>query len=659
MLVPLTLLCLMVQAPWEALRGMMRELPSFLGVFSDTAVWATKDAASAPTWLRFALFALAIAASAMFFSLVALICIPLGQLLGWYLERAPRGILAYSVNVMASLCGILLFTAVCFLNWPPWVWLALAVVPLLVLVWPRPAVRLRVLVISLVCVCLLGVFRKERGAIVVWSPYQKLSVRPFAPHGEIVKFLLSTNNTWYQQILNLSPQFVASHPEMYADGPLEHNAYNLPYAFYPYPDSVLVLGAGMGNDVAAALRHNAREVVAVEIDPVVLELGKKYHFERPYQDPRVQTVTDDARSYIERCDRKFDLINFSLLDSHTTASQFTHVRLDNYVYTVEALRRARQLLAPDGLFVVKFQVEVPWIAARLHGLLTEVFGEPPLQFQSAGKGARSSTPGRFFVAGSQDLIAGAMASADLGAFLEQQQLKSTEHATLTTDDWPFFYQREPGLPMGILVISVTLLVLCGVALRQADLGPGPGKVRWHFFFLGAGFMLLEAQIISTMALLFGTTWVVNSLVIAGILILIVGANAVVARWSNLPATAAYAGLLLALLVCYLVPRELLFLESWWLRGIVSTLLLCSPIFFASIIFISSFSRAGFAGGALGFNLLGALCGGMLEGVALWIGLKALLIVSAVLYLASWIWLQRPAGSEDSLAAAPARSPKSC
>jgi len=93
----------------------------------------------------------------------------------------------------------------------------------------------------------------------------------------------------------------------------------------------------MGNDVAAALRNGAGHITAVEIDPLILKLGKQLHFEKPYSSSRVQAVQDDARSYVQNSKERFDLIVFSLLDSHTTNSHFTNIRIDNYVYTLEAL----------------------------------------------------------------------------------------------------------------------------------------------------------------------------------------------------------------------------------------------------------------------------------------------------------------------------------
>jgi len=64
-------------------------------------------------------------------------------------------------------------------------------------------------------------------------------------------------------------------------------SYNLPYRLGPRAERVLVLGAGMGNDVAAALRNGAGHIDAVEIDPAILALGRSLHPEKPYDDPRV------------------------------------------------------------------------------------------------------------------------------------------------------------------------------------------------------------------------------------------------------------------------------------------------------------------------------------------------------------------------------------
>ena len=158
-------------------------------------------------------------------------------------------------------------------------------------------------------------------------------------------------------------------------------------------------------------------------------------------------------------------------------------------------------------------------------------------------------------------------------------------------------------------------------------------------------MLLEAQIVSKMALLFGTTWVVNAVVVSGLLCLIVAANLVYGALPRIPLPVAYVGLFVALGVMFAVRLENLFYESWILRALVATLALCTPVFFAGIIFISSFARAGFRGSALGSNLFGALLGGLLESSSMWFGLKSLTILAAILYLASAVFLRRTRSKE--------------
>ena len=186
--------------------------------------------------------------------------------------------------------------------------------------------------------------------------------------------------------------------------------------------------------------------------------------------------------------------------------------------------------------------------------------------------------------------------------------------------------------MSVILVSIAVIVTLGWFLRKV--GGGAGRIQRGFFLLGAGFMLLEAQIVSRMALLFGTTWVVNSIVVSGLLCLIVAANLVYQVWPKVPMWLAYAGLMATLVVMFVVPTERLFFESWVTRAVVATLVLCSPVFFAGIIFVSSFARVKFEGSALGSNLFGSLAGGLLESLSMWFGLKALTMLAAGIYLGS-------------------------
>lgn len=648
-LLPLLMLVIFIKLPWGALRELFSLLPTYLGRTSEVDIWGVPAVTfSWPSLLR---LAAAVSVVIPLFALITLIFVAIGQLVGWHLEEAGNGISAYSVNIIGSLVGIGLYTLLCFLYQPPVIWFSLAGVMLILLLWRIPRLRWASIVVFALCIVLasLGV---EKGSTVYWSPYQKLTLTPttevgtaaYHPGHEVIYHFLSTNDVWYQRVVNLSPHFIASHPQLFAKTPPEWDPYNVPYHFYPNPPAVLVLGAGMGNDVAAALRNGAGRVTAVEIDPLILELGRQFHFEKPYDSPRVREVVDDARSYIQKSNDQFDLIVFSLLDSHTNSSNYSNIRIDNYVYTIEALQAAKRHLAPDGVFVVKFQVGTPWIAGRLQSLMSTVFGRAPIQIQL---GYDYGTGGRFFITGSEDRIARSLQDdPKLADFVEAHREFDTQSAKLTTDDWPYFYQREPGLPGGVLLISAVLLVVCWFLMRRT--GTRTDSIHWHFFFLGAGFLLLEAQIVSRMALFFGTTWVVNSVVISVLLMLIVGSNVLADLKPGFPMPLAYAGIFIAIIVSYVIPLERFFFASIWLKAVVTTTVLCLPVFFAGIIFIHSFARAKFSGEALGSNLLGALVGGLLESLSMWTGLKSLVVIAALFYLASgislWSGRERPRSS---------------
>jgi SAM-dependent methyltransferase len=629
--VPLIALGLLCEFPSAGLRDTVRQLTGSIGAISQVDYWGVPglplNIQNLGGAFSGSLFVVCV------FGVIALLFIPVGQLVGWFLEHASDGIFGYTVNILASLAGIVLFTLLCFEFQPPSIWFVVAAGVAGCLLWKVPKLRWTALATFFFCVALTSL-PAGQDTNVYWSPYQKLTLQPERDAGEIVSWKISTNSTFYQQIYNLSDRFVAAHPDYFRDEALKWSRYNLPYRFYPHPSSVLLLGAGTGNDAAAALRNGAGDVTAVEIDPLILQLGKKLHFEQPYSSPRVHVILNDARSYIQNTDQRFDLIVFSFLDSHTTSSYYSTIRIDNYVYTLEAIRQTKALLKPGGLMIIKFAVLTPWIGGRLKELAQAVFDRPPLQTQG----------GRFLILGSQDRIAQALKDPGLAAYVAAKSDAQFQSAALTTDDWPYFYQHEPGIPASVIIISSVLIVLCWIFLRET--GTPLGSLQWHFFFLGAAFMLLEAHIVSRMALLFGTTWVVNSIVIAGLMVLIVAANLVVSWRPGVAVKFAYIGIFASILAAYVIPPEAFFLGSFWAKVFASTAVLCLPVFFAGIVFIVSFAREGFRSEALGSNLLGALLGGMLESISMWTGMKSILILVALFYALSWIVLLRQASATE-------------
>jgi SAM-dependent methyltransferase len=650
---PLLFMTALIALPWAPLRRVVALLPVLLGATSEVQIWGVGSSALTPG--AFEGLLLAAIVTMPLFALIALTFVPVGQLVGYYLESTRSGIAAYTVNVLASMAGIGLYTALCFADQPPAVWFLIALIIAVALLWPLRVPRLVAGAAVALCAGLIAWGASTESGTTYWSPYQKLNLRPLRVSGEVVGYELLTNSSWFQKIIDLSPQFVRAHPQLFRRIPIGLNGFNIPYRFAPHPRNVLVLGSGMGNDVAAALRNGAEHVTAVDIDPLIIRLGTQLHPEHPYSSPRVTVVNDDARAFIRNSDQRFDVIVFSALDSHTTSSHFSNIRIDNYVYTVDALEAAKRLLTPDGIYVLRFQVQRPWIAGRLHDMMSAVFHYEPLHMQAEAD--VYATGGNFFIAGSADKIRRALAAdPQLAIYVGSHTQLRIEHVTLATDDWPYLYQREPGLPTSVVTISVLLLLVCfgaaqGVGLHLRDM-------HTEFFFLGAAFLLLEAQIISRMALLFGTTWIVNSIVIAVLLLLIVAANGVVAAFPRFPLDAAYAGILITIAVCWLMPLNTIFFRSFALRATVGTLLLCSPVFFAGIVFIKRFAACGFVAEAIGSNLLGALAGGILESASLWLGLRALLAIAFGLYLTAWlasrraIRLRSSSADASSSAAAP-------
>lgn len=210
----------------------------------------------------------------------------------------------------------------------------------------------------------------------VWSPYQKLVVRT-PNEQESGAYVIDVNNVGYQIMIDLSPQNIEQHPELFSPYQYGLSQYDIPLKLHPDPKSFLVIGAGSGNDVAGAIRQGVDSITGVEIDPAIIELGREFHPEHPYSNPNVKIVNDDARSFFATTIETYDVISFGLLDSHTTTAM-TNARLDHYVYTLESIKQARSLLNKGGIITLTFEARKPYIIDRMNTALTNVFGYPPM-----------------------------------------------------------------------------------------------------------------------------------------------------------------------------------------------------------------------------------------------------------------------------------------
>ena len=303
--------------------------------------------------------------------------IPLGQTVSQQMDRAPSPLSAYSWNLFGSLIGILAFLAVGRMMLPPWLWLGAVLVGFSLL---QIGSRDRVLTLVLVIPAVLLLWNPATpDHYSFWTPYQQIEYfRYYMPDKEFGKGEIRVNHTGYQTVINLSSDFLARHQDLVKE-PLDENPYNLPFRFAKSSPHVLIVGSGAGNDVAGAVRHNST-VDAVEIDPAIRALGEREHPEHPYDSPQVTTYLTDARAFLKRTSKNYDLILFGLLDSHTQFSDYSNMRLDNFVYTEESFAEAKAHLKPDGVIFIKFQVDRPWMSRRLADMLQHTFGKPPVIF---------------------------------------------------------------------------------------------------------------------------------------------------------------------------------------------------------------------------------------------------------------------------------------
>ncbi len=126
------------------------------------------------------------------------------------------------------------------------------------------------------------------------------------------------------------------------------------------PDKVLIIGAAGGNEVQASLTYGVGAVDAVELNPVTVGLVTDRfadYIGNVTDDPRVNYVRGDGRTFLARSDNNYDIIWFVAPDSYAASNAATSgafVLSESYLYTEEMIRKAYDRLSDDGLIMVQF-----------------------------------------------------------------------------------------------------------------------------------------------------------------------------------------------------------------------------------------------------------------------------------------------------------------
>lgn len=565
----------------------------------------------------------------VFYVSVALLFVGPGQILGRLLLTVPDRITAYTANIVGSLVGILLFSLCSKLELGPFWWFLIIAVGLdLFLVrQSRPLASSRFALYACLGISVLTMgeyvdkVRLDNNDKVradhIWSPYFRIDYqRP--PVRRIAANLIG-----FQAMSSRDSLFSRDH------------AYPLPYLLTrdasellgerpPKIDSVLVIGAGSGNDVSRALQWGASRVDAVEIDPVIVRLGKKDHPDHPYDDPRVHVFLDDGRNFLRNASPgSYDLVVFALVDSALLQSSYSSLLLESYLFTDQAFSDVRRCLRPNGLFAVYNFFRNGWLIARIQKSLKRLFGgDPPVLTNPPLE--KIDPDGRYFhhtlvLAGNTEPLNRAFRKSSYwlrcdvpvgpghkNGFLEKPSsnraftqllpavlLEPAQQIESATDDWPFPYLRRPTMPpLNLALISIYAIITVALLIlaRRGLLSDLRRVFPARMFFLGAGFMLIETRAVVHMALLFGNTWTVNAIVFASVLVMILIANLIALRSDASRIRRYYTALSLALGLNLLIPLD----AFLGLTPSAQILLVCPltflPILFAGIIFALSFAR---------------------------------------------------------------------
>lgn len=511
---------------------------------------------------------------------------------------------AYRLDILGSLAGIALFSVQSFFGAPPVVW-GLIVAAAFFVLYGR-STRLIHFAALAALVVLLGHESVTPGDS--WSPYYKISVFDSKLTG--IKGV-NVNGIPHQII------------ESTAQRKMREPMYFLPYqriASNPLRD-VLIIGAGNGSDVAIALAAGAKHVDAVEIDPRIYQIGRSLNPNHPYQEPRVSVHINDGRAFLEQTHRKYDLILFALPDSLVLVSGQSSLRLESYLFTLEAMQAARRHLTARGAFGMYNYYREPWLIDRLAGTLSAAYGHVPCV-------ETDHTYGRFAVL---------MIGRDQGNVRCSQRwnLGGRIEPAPVHDNYPFAYLRTPSIPK-LYLITIAAILLASLFLVRAVTGPlRQMRGDLDLFFMGAAFMLLETKNVVQFALLFGTTWLVNALVFFGVLLAVLTAVETARHVRIKSPMVLYLILLAALIVAWAVHPSTLVAMPVLSRFSFAIAIAFAPIFVANLIFADRFRESGSSTIAFGANLLGAMAGGVLEYTSMLLGYQSLLVVVAVLYLCAF------------------------
>jgi hypothetical protein len=364
-----------------------------------------------------------------------------------------------------------------------------------------------------------------------------------------------------------------------ADSPLLRDISSVVYRLQDGPRTVII-GSGGGIDVQNALALGSRSVTCVEINPIIIELVTKTYRDRVgrvFDDPRVQLVQDEGRSYVERSSGSFDVVQLTLIDTWAAGASGAYSLTENYLYTTEAVEAYLRALSENGMLsITRWYFEAPRLASLAREALARLgIRDPSRHVLVLRRKITTSFLAKRTPFSDQEVSRARAFAAEIGAEViydpsspSPPSTGSTDdaffHAYLTasnprtvldaseplldpvSDDSPFFFQMarwknvkleqlrivtaknflEPlFVPVGQIALLAALAI--GVVLAATLLGvtawrggvPRVGRFRWlgYFFALGFAYIVVEVVLMQRFALFLGHPTYSVTLVLSALL----------------------------------------------------------------------------------------------------------------------------------------------
>ena len=628
-----------------------------------------------------------------FFLVIALAMMGPGQQLGRALARIPNRLEAYTIDIAGSIVGIVLFAACSFLELPPTAWFAIVMTGFVWFLAPEDRWRGFALMAGPALVLLLAIApegTRAGGPRQQWSPYYRIDYHPndrlinvnlighqqmqprnaafpaYAlphllnrdaggkPFGQVMIIGAGSGND-----VSRALAWGAERVDAVEIDPVIQRIGKRDHPDRPYDDPRVFVHLNDGRNFLKSGNKQYDLIVYALVDSLVLHSG--------YSNIRLESylftkqAMDDVRKRL-RPGGVFVMYNYfrqGWIVSRLQNSVRAAFGNDALVVNLPS----RDVLNPDDNLGGDFTM---LIAGDNRAIRDAFARQPEYWLRLRGPFDQRTLNGFDYPLphernGWRALPAEERDKSEWKQFRLTQVTAGASDARLATDDWPMLYLREPMIPgvslRGGAIMAVIAVLLLASAFARAGSGElrrdsaeaaagregepsNPAGLLVQMFFLGAGFMLVETKAVVHMALLFGGTWIVNSVVIFAVLVMILIANLFVAIARPSRLAFYYAALLASLVVSALVPMDTFLGMDRTAQIAAASILAFTPIFFAGVVFAVSFTRAVEPDRAFGANIAGAMFGGLAEYSSMLLGFQYLLFVAVALYIISIVGYQK-------------------